>query len=150
MGKPKPIRRQGPNGPQQLAQALSPPPTNEEFLAACMQLGQDINTAQDTLAMYQDEILDGSDIALVEEVIKENRSGGIPEGIPVKRDQPAHSEGKRVVRSEGHKRQFFVQDMKTIGIGIKSAHMDPRNPNNSKQKITKRDSAGRVIGLEDV
>lgn len=149
MGKPKPIRRHGPTGPQQIAQGLTPPPTREEMLAACLQLGQDINTANDTISMYEDEILDPSDVALMEEVIQETRKGELPSNMPLKREQPAVVEGKRVVRSEGNKRQFFVQDTQQIAEGVKAAHIDPRDPSSSKQKKTIRNSAGRVIGLEN-
>lgn len=150
MSKPKPIRRHGPARPQELSQALSPPASRDELLRACLELGQDMHTAEDTVEMYQEGILDGSDRTLLEETIKEARQPSIPAGMPLKREQPAVMEGKRVVRSEGNSRQFFVQDVKTIGEGVKAAHQNPRDPNNSKQKVTRRDSAGRVIGLEDV
>ena len=150
MSKQKKIRRLGPNGAQELTQELSPPATHEELLSACIELGQSVQVANDTIEMYQEKILDGSDVALIEEVIKERRSGKLPSGMVVQREQPAALEGKRVIRSEGVKGKTFIQDVQGIAEGIKAAHINPRDPNFSKQKITKRDSAGRIIGLEDV
>lgn len=150
MGKPKPIRRHGPAGSETISQGLMPPPHQEELLNACIELGQDLATATETIEMYQEGILDGSDRALLEETIREARNPQIPAGMPIKREQPAMIDGKRVVRSEGTVRDSFMQGMASVGEGIKAAHRNPRNPNNSKQKTTKRDGAGRIIGLEDI
>lgn len=148
--KPKPIRRHGPTGPQELSQVLTPAATDEELMRACIQLGQTTSQAEETIAMYREGILDGADSALMEEAVKESRSNKPPSGMTFKREQPATIGGKRIVRSEGNTRQTFTQDVESLAQSVAAAHHNPRDPNNSKQRVTRRDRFGRVIGLEDV
>lgn len=134
MSKQKRIRRIGPEGSTELSSSsISASP--EELLRACLHLGQDVNSAQDTVEMYLEGILDPSDASLMLEVVKEFRENSAPAGMPMKREQPAIVDGKRVVRGEGSSSPAFS---------------NPRNPTHSKQKVTIRDNAGRVIGLKDV
>lgn len=152
MSKPKPIRRHGPNGAQELTQVLSPPATDQELLAACMELGQDSDVAADTVEMYREQILDPSDAALMEEMIREKRGGQLPQGMPFVREQPATINGKRVVRNESSPRENFADTVKAMQESVRAAHIDPRDPNAGlhKQRVTHRDSAGRVLRLDDV
>lgn len=113
--KPKPIRRHGPVGLQPLSRVISPPPTRGELLIACLQLGQKLETANDTVTMYEDEILDPGDVALMEDVILENRKSLDPPVLNIEKIKP----------------------------------IDPRGTRHF-QKVTQRDSSGRIIGLKDV
>lgn len=150
MTKPKRIQRHGPNGPQELTNiaSLTPPASHQELIMACLELGQDMDIATDTVSMYEENILDPADVVLLEETVIEKRKGDfLPQTT---RAQPSMVESKKVVRSEGKKGQFFVEDVESIAKSIHSANINPRNPNSSKQKMTQRDSAGRIVGLYDV
>lgn len=124
VNKPKPIRRQGPNGPQEINPLSSGfIPTEAEILAASIRLGQTEVQAQNTLRDYLEEMIDESDAKLLHEEIKAMRKENV---------------------------QIGITTAKAKISGIEAAHIDPRNPRGGihSQKVMRRDSFGRIVGVE--
>lgn len=129
VNKPRPIRRQGPNGPQEINPLTSGfIPTESEIITACLSLGQTEIQAQSTLRDYLEEMIDESDAKLLHEEIKKIRSQNLLTGV-------------------------IETKIKKNGIsGVEAAHINPRDPMSGAhpQKITRRDQSGRIIGLDNL
>jgi hypothetical protein len=129
VSKPRPIRRQGPNGPQEINPLTSGfIPTESEIITACLFLGQTEMQARSTLRDYLEEMIDESDAKLLHEEIKKIRGQNLLTGV-------------------------IETKIKKNGISsIEAAHINPRDPVSGAhpQKVIRRDQSGKIIGIDNL
>jgi hypothetical protein len=128
--KPRPIRRQGVTGFEEIIVPLDPPPTEREIIAASLRLGLDLAKAQLTVSDYIEGKIDPEDFKLLQNEIRSTRN----------LSRASYAEIHQTAPRQG------------LAANSSAAHINPRNPNDGihKQKVIKRDEFGGVIGLDNV